>query len=109
MLIILALILLFVLPHPWNIIVAAIVAVAWFGELYLWNRTVRGKKRVVGAQTLVGMVGEVREACRPVGQVFVNGELWRAQCDEGADPGTPVRVMAVNGLMLTVTPEPSGR
>lgn len=109
MLIILALILLFVLPHPWNIIVAAIVAVVWFGELYLWNRTVRGKKRVVGAQTLVGMVGEVREACHPDGQVFVNGELWRATCEDGADPGTAVKVLAVNGLTLEVTPEPAAR
>jgi membrane-bound serine protease (ClpP class) len=106
MLIIVALILLFVLPHPWNVIVAAIVAVAWFGELYLWNRTVRGRRRVVGSQTLVGMVGEVREACRPVGQVFVNGELWRARCEDGADPGTRVKVVAVDGLMLDVRPEP---
>jgi membrane-bound serine protease (ClpP class) len=106
MLIIVALILLFVLPGPWNVIVAAIVAVAWFGELYLWNRTVRGRRRVVGSQTLVGMVGEVREACRPVGQVFVNGELWRARCEDGADPGTQVKVVAVDGLTLDVRPEP---
>ena|SRR5215510_5464716 len=106
MLIIVALILLFVLPHPWNVIVAAIVAVVWFGELYLWNRTVRGRRRVVGAQTLVGMIGEVREACRPKGQVFVNGELWEARCEEGADPGTRVKVLAINGLTLEVRPEP---
>jgi membrane protein implicated in regulation of membrane protease activity len=52
------------------------------------------------------MVGEVREACRPVGQVFVNGELWRARCEDGADPGTRVKVVAVDGLMLDVRPEP---
>jgi membrane-bound serine protease (ClpP class) len=106
MLIIVALILLFVLPSPWNLIVAAVVAVAWFGELYLWNRTVRGRRRAVGAQTLVGMIGEVRETCRPVGQVFVNGELWRARCEDGADPGTQVKVLAVNGLTLDVRPVP---
>jgi membrane-bound serine protease (ClpP class) len=106
MLIIVAVILLLVLPHPWNVIVAAILAVAWLGELYLWNRTVRGRRRVVGAQTLVGMIGEVREACRPRGQVFVNGELWEARCEEGADPGTQVKVLAINGLTLDVRPEP---
>lgn len=105
MLIIVALILLFVLPHPWNVIVAAAVGIAWFFELYLWNRTVRGKRRVVGAQTLVGQVGEVRQTCRPVGQVFVAGELWEARCEDGADTGTHVRVLAVNGLTLDVTPE----
>ena len=105
MLIIVALILLFVLPHPWNVIVAAVLAVAWLGELFLWNRTVRGRRRVVGAQTLVGMIGEVRETCRPRGQVFVNGELWEARCEEGADRGTQVKVLAVNGLTLDVRPE----
>ena len=106
MLIIVTVILLLVLPHPWNVIGAAVCAVAWLGELYLWNRTVRGRRKVVGAQTLVGKLGEVREACRPVGQVFVNGELWRARCEEGADPGMQVKVLAVNGLTLEVQPEP---
>ena len=105
MLIIVAVILLLVLPHPWNVIGAAICGVAWLFELYLWNRTVRGKRRVVGAQTLIGKVGEVRQACRPVGQVFVNGELWEARCEDGADTGTRVRVLAVNGLTLEVAPE----
>jgi membrane protein implicated in regulation of membrane protease activity len=105
-LIIVALILLFVLPDPWNVIGAAVCGVAWLFELYLWNRTVRGRRRVVGAQTLIGKVGEVRQACRPVGQVFVAGELWEARCEDGADAGTHVRVMAVKGLTLDVRPEP---
>jgi membrane protein implicated in regulation of membrane protease activity len=104
-LIIVAVILLLVLPHPWNVIVAAALGVAWLFELYLWNRTVRGKRRVVGAQTLVGQIGEVRQTCRPVGQVFVAGELWEARCEDGADAGTHVRVLAVNGLTLDVRPE----
>jgi membrane-bound serine protease (ClpP class) len=105
-LIIVALVLLFVLPDPWNVIVAAVCAVLGLGELYLWNRTVRNRRKVVGAQTLVGQRGEVREPCRPLGQVFVAGELWRARCDEGADVGTSVRVTAVDGLTLVVTAEP---
>jgi membrane protein implicated in regulation of membrane protease activity len=40
--------------------------------------------------------------CRPVGQVFVAGELWRARCEEGADAGESVRVAAVNDLTLDV-------
>ena len=40
------------------------------------------------------------------GQVFVNGELWRARCEDGADPGTRVKVLAVDGLTLDVRPEP---
>jgi membrane protein implicated in regulation of membrane protease activity len=105
MLLALAVILLFVLPDPWDVIAAAVCGVAGLGELYLWNRTVRGRRRVVGAQTLVGKIGEVRQACRPLGQVFVAGELWEARCEDGADAGTHVRVLAVNGLTLEVRPE----
>jgi membrane-bound serine protease (ClpP class) len=104
-LIIVAIVLLFLLPDPWNVIVAAVVAVLWLGELYLWNRTVRKRQKVVGTQALIGQKGEVREPCRPLGQVFVAGELWRARCDEGADVGETVTVVAVNGLVLEVKAE----
>jgi membrane-bound serine protease (ClpP class) len=106
MLIIVAFILLFLLPDPWNIVGFVVTTIFWFGELYLWNRTVRTRRKAVGVQTLVGKVGEVRVACRPVGQVFVNGELWRARCDDGADEGTRVRVARVDGLTLEVTAVP---
>jgi membrane-bound serine protease (ClpP class) len=102
MLIALGIILLIVLPDPWDVVVGTVCLVLGLGELFLWNRSVRKRRKVVGAQTLVGKRGEVRVECRPVGQVFVNGELWRARCESGADVGTTVRVTAVNGLMLEV-------
>jgi membrane protein implicated in regulation of membrane protease activity len=40
---------------------------------------------------------------RPNGQVRLNGELWEAVSDEGADPGDIVRVDAVEGLTLVVS------
>ena len=106
MLLALALILLFVLPDPWNLLAAAVCGLLFLIELYGWNRTVRHRRKVVGAQTLVGQTAEVREACRPVGQVFVAGELWRAHCEQGADAGTSVKVSAVHGLTLEVRAEP---
>jgi len=103
MLLAVAVILLFLLPDPWNVIAAAVCGVLGILELFVWNRTVRKKRQVVGVQTLVGKIGEVRVACRPVGQVFVDGALWRARCEEGADEGVRVRVTAVDGLTLEVT------
>jgi membrane-bound serine protease (ClpP class) len=52
--------------------------------------------RVVGAEAVV----------RAPGQVFVEGELWHAHRDDGGDlvPGSRVRVAAMEGLELTVTP-----
>jgi membrane-bound serine protease (ClpP class) len=105
MLLLVALVLLLVLPDPWNVLLGAVAALLGLGELYLWNRTVRGRRRAVGTQTLVGKIGTVRETCRPLGQVFVDGELWGARCREGADVGENVKVIAVRGLELEVRAE----
>jgi membrane-bound serine protease (ClpP class) len=106
MLIIVAFVVLFLAPHPWNLILALVFFVLAVPELFLWNRTVRGRQKVVGAQTLIGKTAEVRVACMPRGQVFVDGELWEADCAAGAAVGTRVRVLRVNGLMLEVEPAP---
>jgi membrane protein implicated in regulation of membrane protease activity len=105
-LLIVALVLLLVLPDPWNLVAGLVCLVLFLGELFLWNRTVRRRRKVVGAQTLIGQTGEVRETCRPRGQVFVAGELWSAHCSEGADAGARVRIIAVRGLELEVRAAP---
>lgn len=107
MLIIVGFVVLFLAPHPWNIVLALVFFVLAIPELLLWNRTVKGRRKVVGTQTLVGKTAEVRVACMPRGQVFVDGELWEAYCAEGAPVGTHVRVRRVDGLTLEVEPEPA--
>jgi membrane protein implicated in regulation of membrane protease activity len=99
---ILAIVLLFVLPHPWDIVGFAICLGLGFGEVYLWNRTVRGRRSSVGAQTLIGSEARVVSPCRPEGQVRLDGEIWAARCEAGADPGETVRVVGRNRLTLLV-------
>jgi membrane protein implicated in regulation of membrane protease activity len=106
MLLLVSLALFLFLPHPWNVLAGGITAILWVGELFLWNRTVRGRRKAVGTQTLIGKTAEVRVACRPVGQVFVDGELWEAECAQGADIGARVRIQSVRGLTLVVEPAP---
>jgi membrane-bound serine protease (ClpP class) len=60
-----------------------------------------------GPEGLIGRVGEVRAAPAPLGQVFLDGALWRARLwpgDEDAVPqrGDPIVVERVDGLTLTV-------
>jgi membrane protein implicated in regulation of membrane protease activity len=105
MLLIAAVVLFFLLPDPWDVIAATVFAILGVIELFLWNRTVRGRRKVVGTQTLIGQIAEVRTPCRPHGQVFVGGELWEADCAAGADVGSRVRVRRVRGLTLEVEPE----
>lgn len=61
-----------------------------------------------GAESLVGHQGVLRSSPDPVGQVFVDGALWRARPSleyEGTDElrvGDPVVVEHVRGLTLSV-------
>lgn len=102
MLIILAIALLLLLPSPWSFVGFFGVFALWLVELGLWNRTVRHRRKVVGAQTLIGRDAVVSTPLRPVGQVRLGGEIWEARCDAGASPGDRVRVVGRNGLQLVV-------
>jgi membrane protein implicated in regulation of membrane protease activity len=104
MLIFLAIALLLLLPSPWNLIGFLVVLPFWVLELLGWNRTVRGRRRVVGAETLIGRQAVVTGPCRPVGQVRLDGEIWEARCEAGASSGAGVRVVGRDGLTLVVEP-----
>jgi membrane-bound serine protease (ClpP class) len=60
---------------------------------------------VTGAEGLVGRVGIARSALSPgtPGQVSVHGEIWNAEGTGAIAPGARVRVVAIDGLTLTVT------
>ena len=64
------------------------------------------KAQVAGARTgLSGMIGEigiVKQAIDPEGKVAVHGELWKARADGALAAGQTVRVVAVDGLTMTV-------
>jgi membrane-bound serine protease (ClpP class) len=64
-----------------------------------------------GTEALQGRIGVVRRWREPVGQVFVDGALWRARRDwtppeeEGAlEEGDAIVVERVRGLTLSVRP-----
>jgi membrane-bound serine protease (ClpP class) len=70
----------------------------------------RGPVRT-GWEELIGATGEVRVPLEPVGQVFVEGALWRARPveeDASVDRGYRVRVESVDGLTLLVRPVGDG-
>jgi len=53
---------------------------------------------------LVGKSAEVITALAPKGEVFIQGELWKAILDEGqAQPGEEVLITKVDGLKLWAT------
>ena len=65
MLIFLAIALLLVLPEPWNWVACLATGAVWVVELFIWNRTVRGRRNAVGVQTLIGRIAAVSATCDP--------------------------------------------
>jgi membrane-bound serine protease (ClpP class) len=89
-----------------------IVAAALLGGMTLFavSKAVAARHGPVstGWEEMVGREGVVRVPLEPVGQIFVQGALWRARlADPEADAppvGDKVRVDSVDGLTLNVTP-----
>jgi len=56
-----------------------------------------------------GATGEVRSPLSPIGSVIAAGEEWSAKTADGRslERGTPIRVIKVEGLTLTVEPDAS--
>jgi membrane protein implicated in regulation of membrane protease activity len=92
----------FVLPSPWGlvaIVVGGLIDIAETGLFLWWSRRRRAS---VGVESLVGRTGVASTALSPEGQVRIAGELWKARCEGGCDPGTSVVVREIEGLTLVV-------
>ena len=103
-LLVVALVLLLVLPSPWNVIGFVAAVVLFVPEVAYWNRTVRHRRVEAGSETLIGMTAIAVTPLRPTGQVKLDGEIWEARCEGGADSGQTVTVVGRDDLTLLVTP-----
>jgi membrane-bound serine protease (ClpP class) len=94
----------FVLPSPWGLVAVAIGATLEIIEagFFIWYS--KRRQASVGVDSLVGKRGVAIDALWPEGQVRVAGEIWKARCAGGCDPGTAVVVRRIDGLVLDVDP-----
>jgi membrane-bound serine protease (ClpP class) len=95
---------------PW---VAVPVAVVLGGGLLVVGGRVLSARRQgfrTGEDQLLGSAARARTDVDPVGQVFVEGALWRARSADGAPipAGAEVRVEEVDGLTLVVAAGAAG-
>jgi membrane-bound serine protease (ClpP class) len=67
-----------------------------------WFIRDRNRKSVCGVTGMFGKVGEIKRWQETEGQVFVNGELWRAVSDVPLLVGHKIIVQSVEGLTLRV-------
>jgi len=70
----------------------------------VWFIKGRKGKSVCGATGMLGKVGKVKYWRESGGQVFVNGELWRAVSDFALLAGDSVVIQDIDGLTLHVIP-----
>ncbi len=99
----------FALRHGWITIgMAGLAVTLWIVKdaiLYIpWSRSLHRRLVPMGRDALVGRAGTaVSRIDQQHGHVRVNGENWQATCaGPSIEPGTRVRVRAVDGMQLQV-------
>lgn len=87
------------------LIIGVAIAIAGF-SIWVLGRflDVRRKKPATGYEEMIGMQGIAKEDFESTGRVFVHSELWTADSRRPVRAGQAVRVVAIDGLRLTVEP-----
>jgi membrane-bound serine protease (ClpP class) len=84
----------------------AVAAAVAFGAIVVFLATlaIRAMRRrsVTGSEGLVGLMGDAVTALEPRGKVRIGAEYWDAVATASVRAGGRVRVVSVNGLLLTV-------
>jgi membrane-bound serine protease (ClpP class) len=72
--------------------------------LLVLTALLRSRRRpiVTGGEALIGAEGEALSWDRDEGRVRVKGEIWRARANAPLQAGSPIRVVARDGLLLRV-------
>jgi membrane-bound serine protease (ClpP class) len=96
-------------PQVNPILVYAMGALVGLVGLYIVTLIVRTRRRHVntGMEGMIGTVVIASTVLQPAGRVKYKGEDWTAVLDDpsaSVDPGTEVRIVGVEGLLLHVQP-----
>jgi membrane-bound serine protease (ClpP class) len=100
---------------PAVVITITIIGAAFIGLVSIAaykTRDMKDSEGLVGAVVASGSHGVVRMPLEPLGSAYIDGEEWTARStdDRPIERGTPVTVVAVDGLTVLVEPDsqPSG-
>lgn len=89
------------LDWPWPLFVIVPLAAIEAFEIMVFLKW-RKVGSITGAEAMVGASGEALTDCVPVGQVKVQGQIWKGRCRDGVSAGDAVTVVAIDGLTLEV-------
>jgi membrane-bound serine protease (ClpP class) len=89
----------------WSVILPVVTLASAFSLLSIGMGLKAMRRRpVTGREEMVGLVGIVKTALAPQGQLAVHGELWEAVSEQPLSPGDEAEVTGVDGLRLRVKP-----
>lgn len=88
------------------LIAALAVGTAGFVALVLGALVQSRRQRLTsGTDTMIGKRAIAMEDFQETGHVRAEGEIWQAACEEAVSRGDRLRIEAVDGLQLKVSPE----
>ena len=87
-------------------IIAGFTVATGGAAFFIVGAAVRARRSrvVTGLRGMVGGSGVVLDDFQGEGEVRAFGEIWRARSDAPLEKNAPVRIVAVDGLVLTVAP-----
>jgi len=93
---------------PWQLIAAMAAASAGF-LLLLLNFALRARRQAVvsGREQMMGETGEILEAGDGAAFARIHGETWKVRASIPLTRGLAVRVVGIDGLVLTVEAAPN--
>ena len=93
------------LQISWSVILPVVALAAAF-SLFIVGMGMRAMRQrpVTGREEMVGLLGIVKTALTPHGQLAVHGELWEAVSEQPLQPGEEAEVVRMDGLRLYVKP-----
>jgi membrane-bound ClpP family serine protease len=87
-------------------ILILIIALVMIAFVFIMHKAVipsLRRRKVTGAEGMIGMVGKVTEPCRPKGTVKIKDEYWQAKSVEGdLGVGENIEVIGIDKLTLEI-------
>ncbi len=88
----------------WFVVGGAVAASAILALLSLAALRAQSLPARTGTESMAGLVGTAQTSVHLAGKVFADGALWDARSETPVEAGSPVEVVAVDGLTLVVKP-----
>ncbi len=93
-------------PAWWAVIIAVVAIALFYGFALTTVVRSRFSTLSIGREYLIGKLGTAETDFDPEGVVVVDGARWRARSHRagGLQPGDPIQVLEVKGILLEVGP-----